>query len=89
MEELTSNRHSVSIEIQYLEERGYLASYQINEPAGSMEIEGTLTSYDTGRCVEYKFKPDYYSSIQAENYFDNNWEEIEDQIIEKFWDLKL
>ena len=42
-----------------------------------LEIEGRLNTYNTGRCEEYSFEPDWFSDAEAEEYYSNNWEAIE------------
>jgi hypothetical protein len=49
------------------------------------EIEGTLNPYHTGRDTEYEFEPSYFADKETEDYYGENWEEIEDEIIEEFY----
>lgn len=41
------------------------------------EMDGTLEFYDSGRATELKFSP---TEVSNEDYYEENWEEIEDNI---------
>lgn len=45
---------------------------------GDMEIEMTAIPFNTGRSVQYQLEPDWFSGEDAEQYWDDNWEEIWD-----------
>jgi len=47
------------------------------------EITGNLEAYDTGRCKEYSFEPSWFSSDEAEEFYNENYNEIEEQIQNK------
>jgi hypothetical protein len=51
-----------------------------------IEIEGTLIPYHTGRSMEYEFQPDYFMDEDTEQYYDENWEDIEKEILSKFYE---
>lgn len=59
-------------------------NYQITIGGKLMEIEGILTPYHTGRSEEHEFEPTYFMDDETEEYYDNNWENIEDEILNKF-----
>ena len=61
------------------------ASYHVNYQINDIEIEGDLRPHHTGRSVEYGFEPGYFTDSASEEYWDNNWETVEDQIREKFY----
>lgn len=46
-----------------------------------LEIEGRLNTYNTGRCEEYSFEPSWFSGTDSEEYYSNNWEAIEEIVI--------
>lgn len=68
--------------------KSYSVNYQKNINGKLIEIEGTLTPYHTGRDVEYGFEPAYFDEETNENYWNENWETIEDEIRDKFYTLK-
>lgn len=62
----------------------YSVNYQKEIDGEIFEIEGTLHPKDTGRNIEYYFEPNYYTDEASEIYYDENWEDIEDEILKKF-----
>ena len=59
-------------------------NYQITIGGKLMEIEGILNPYHTGRSEEHEFEPIYFMDDETEQYYNNNWEKIEDEILNKF-----
>lgn len=59
----------------------YSVSYQLDTEDGFVDISGSLIIKNTGRNDEYFFEPDYFIDEYSEDYYDNNWEEIEEEII--------
>ena len=59
-------------------------NYQIIVNGELMEIEGLLLPYHTGRSEEHTFEPTSFIDDETEEYWENNWEEIEDEILSKF-----
>ncbi len=57
---------------------------QIKDEGREYEISGSLVPYNTGRCEEYEFEPSYFIDSETEEYYDNNWEEIEKEILDNF-----
>lgn len=88
---------SITITQQYNDERGsgkkslkYDVNYIITHDNGEfIELTGTLSSYDTGRGVEYEFEVDYFVDETEEQYYDENSGEIESQILDKFYATKF
>jgi hypothetical protein len=68
------------------EPRRFNVNYQKDVNGELIEIEGTLNPHHTGRSVEYGFEPGYFTDQVAENYWNENWEAIEDEIRDKFYD---
>jgi len=66
----------------------YGVNYQKNVNGELIEIEGTLNPHHTGRSVEYGFEPGYFTDQVAENYWNENWEAVEDEIRNKFYTLR-
>jgi len=66
----------------------YHVNYQKNVDGNLIEIEGVLKPYHTGRSVEYGFEPSYIDDVNVEQYWDANWEAIEDEIRDKFYSQK-
>jgi len=66
----------------------YHVNYQKTVNGELIEIEGDLKPFHTGRNIEYGFEPGYFTDKVAENYWDQNWEAVEDEIRNKFYDLK-
>lgn len=48
------------------------------------EIEGTVIPFSSGRGIDYKFEPNYFSDDDTEIYYSENWEVIEKLILEKW-----
>lgn len=55
----------------------YNIDYQLNE----IELNGTASPYNTGRCIEYNFEISYFNSDEDEEYYDDNYEDIEVQVL--------
>jgi len=59
-------------------------NYQTTIDGKLIEIEGTLIPFHTGRSEENQFEPSYFTDDESEKYYDDNWEKIEDEILNKF-----
>ena len=63
----------------------YDVTYSVSYADGNLlEISGELKSYHTGRSKEFKFEPSWFNSDEAEQHYDENWEDIESEVLEKF-----
>jgi hypothetical protein len=62
----------------------YNVNYQITIDENLMEIEGMLIPYDSGRDEEHRFEPGYFMDSETEEYFYDNFEKIETEILNKF-----
>lgn len=62
----------------------YHVTYTFTIEGEEREIEGTLEPYNSGRSVEYKFEPDDFEDDETEEYYDDNWEDIEEEILDEF-----
>jgi hypothetical protein len=71
------------IEFDGDEESGYDVTFTKELDNGEMfELTGQIKEYDSGRDIDYEFEPDYISN---ENYYSDNWEQIEQFILNKFY----
>ncbi len=68
------------IEISGNEEDGYEVYYK----KGDFELTGEIVSYHSGRDIDYSFEP---SSYNDEEYYSDHWEDIEEDILNKFYDF--
>lgn len=50
-----------------------------------IEITGTLRPYNSGRAEEFEFEVGTFIDDISEGYWDENWEEIEEQIISHYY----
>ena len=62
----------------------YTVNYQKNIDGETIEFDGTLKPYDSGRSVDYNFEVDFFTDDNSENYYDENWEDVEEEILKKF-----
>ncbi|MFW6225715.1 MAG: hypothetical protein ACOC3V_01990 [bacterium] len=62
----------------------YDVNYQLETDEGLVEIEGVIISTDTGRINGYSFEPSYFTDDYSEEYWDENWEDVERQILDYF-----
>lgn len=83
----TENKDTITITISKISPNNkskFIVTYEIATDNNLLEIEGILKSYNTGRSKEFEFEPSFYSDEEAEKYYDENWENIEDQILKSF-----
>ena len=52
---------------------------------GDIGFDGRLRKYHSGRANEYEFEPSYFNDEESEAYYDENWESIEEEILNKFY----
>ena len=60
-------------------------NYEVNYQFDDYEISGVLQKYYTGRANEYEFQPSWFADEESEKYYDENWEDIEDEILGVFY----
>jgi len=73
------------LEIDFEEEdNDILVEYKIKIDDKELEIFGKLKTYNSGRGENYQFEPDYFSDSDSEKFYDENWELVEDQIINAY-----
>ena len=56
-------------------------NYQIVIDGNTIEIDGILIPYHTGRCTEFNFEPWQFIDAESSMYWDANWEQIEQEIL--------
>ena len=59
--------------------------YSVKIDDQEIEFSGTLKPYHTGRDEEYEFEPGYFTNEASEKYYDDNWDKIEEQILDAFY----
>ena len=71
------------IEFDGDEEFGYDVTFTKQLDNGEMfELKGSLQEFHDGRDYDYEFEPSYISN---EDYYSDNWEQIEQFILNKFY----
>lgn len=76
-------RFYANLEFDGDEESGYKVTFTKEMDNGEMfELTGQIKEYDSGRDIDYEFEPD---DISNEDYYSDNWEEIENFILNKFY----
>lgn len=63
---------------------GLKVTYENKVGDQEIELEGTLWPYNDGRDARYRFSDDWFAGEESKAYFDENWEDIEDQILELY-----
>jgi len=72
-----------NVDIKGDEESGYNVVFTKELDNGeTFEVSGTLEEFHDGRDVDYRFEP---QEISNEKYYDDNWENIEEFILNKFY----
>jgi hypothetical protein len=61
----------------------YDVIYSFNLNSELLELSGYLTKGPSGN---YEFDPSWFSDNEAENYYDDNWDKIEEEILQKFYE---
>ena len=49
---------------------------------GDVQISGRITTFHTGRCQEFSFEPSWFIDSNSEEYWNNHWEDIEQEILD-------
>jgi hypothetical protein len=68
------------------QQKNFDVNYNKTVDGVPLEITGVLSPYNTGRGTEYEFQPDFFTDVEAENYFNENWETVQDEILDKLYD---
>lgn len=63
----------------------YSVDYVYAEGDSMIQFSGSLNPYHTGRDTEYEFEPSWFQDDESEAHYNENWEEIEEQILGKFY----
>lgn len=67
----------------------YDVDYVYTEDDTMIQFSGSLNPYHTGRDYEYEFEPSWFHDKESEQYYNENWEDIEEEILEKFYKEKI
>jgi len=78
--DIDDDTDTLKIEIEQ-EGDGYEVNYQFDD----YEITGVLQKYYTGRGNEYEFQPSWFADKRTEEYYDEHWEDVEDEILSVFY----
>jgi len=87
LDKINSVEYEIDIEKQfgkYDVTYTFIADDTFTTNSGIKEITGTLEPYRTGRSTDYKFETDWFTDVETEAYWDENWEDIQDRILDKF-----
>lgn len=49
-----------------------------------IEFSGCIRNFNTGRCIDYKIDVYDFSDSISEKYFSDNYEDIENEIVNQF-----
>jgi hypothetical protein len=66
-------------------DKSYNVTYTYELDGDTKEIEGKLKPYNSGRSIDYEFEPDYFTDEEVESFYDNNWEDIQEEILKEFY----
>lgn len=79
-ETTSSDELEISIEAEKDSKGIETGSYDVEYKRGDIEISGQLVAYDTGRTENLSFEPSHFVDKASEEYYDANWEDIEEDI---------
>jgi hypothetical protein len=80
---------NVEIVFTSFDEGRFYVNYLVKFKFGFIEIDGYLHPYNTGRGVNYEFRPGIDSDDdEAQEYYDENHEDIEQEIFDEFYKTK-
>lgn len=92
------NKTEIEIKPQYYDEKDnrknvalkYDVNYLVTFPNKKfIELTGTLIPYHTGRDYDYEFEVGWLADEEEENYYEENSEKIEEEILNKFYNTKF
>jgi hypothetical protein len=61
--------------------RNLHVNYQKEVNGKLLEIEGSLIEQHDGRADFYEFEPSWFSNEECKDFFDENWESVEQEIV--------
>jgi hypothetical protein len=64
------------------EESDFTVDIEIGD---NIEISGKLLPYKDGRCTQYQFEYSHFVNDESESFYDENWEDIEEKVLNKFY----
>jgi hypothetical protein len=77
----------LKIEITKNNKDEYEVLYVYEDDMNFYEFTGNLLPYYTGRATEYSFEPNRFMDEESEKFYDDNWEMIEEQILNKLYNM--
>lgn len=76
---------NIEITFNALDKGHFYVNYLVNYKFGFIEIDGYLKPYNTGRGAVYEFHPEINDDDEAQEYYDKNYEDIEQEILDEFY----
>lgn len=64
----------------------YHFSYLKEIDGETIEFDGSIDFVDTGRSKELHIEADWFADDESENYYDENWEDISDEIEKVYYE---
>jgi hypothetical protein len=74
----------IEITFNALDKGHFYVNYLVNYKFGFIEIDGYLKPYNTGRGAVYEFHPEINDDDEAQEYYDEYYEDIEQEILDEF-----
>jgi hypothetical protein len=92
-ESVDFRRGKIEIDITRDEDRNYYNVSYVYEDENKYESDfyqfsGYIQSVNTGRGLAYEFNSDWFMDEESEIFYENNHEIIEQQILDKFYEIK-
>lgn len=78
-----------NLDIEITQSDNFDVNYQITVDGYLVEIVGILNQLGTGRVVRYQFEVGYFDNSISEMYYDSFWKEIENEIVDKFYNEEV
>jgi hypothetical protein len=75
----------IEITFNALDKGHFYVNYLVNYKFGFIEIDGYLKPYNTGRGAVYEFHPEINDDDEAQEYYDEYYEDIEQEILDEFY----
>lgn len=65
---------------------GLKVTYETKVGDKEIEIEGTPWKFNDGRTDVFRFTDDWFADADSEIYFDENWDTIEQEILNAYYE---
>lgn len=76
-----------SVEITFDEDeysRNQSLEIEVKSGENTYDIYGNIIPFHTGRAEEYEFEPSWFSDNESEKFYSENWEDIEELVIDAY-----